>query len=190
MVNGRKNDGKEKLLTIDYSFNNKKLNSSVEDARKVLDGLENDKKIKGYYLMRYVKRGVLGAKIILTNSRLETDVIDSLKKKLGEGKKIGYLGDVKIDARLASIGMKSRNLIFDLLTSEKKSIQQIPLQLLSNYFLHYIFNPLLLGYLHEAQIGHNLVVNYFNSLSSAKIELEKENQKLKKEVEKLKSEKK
>ena len=138
------------LLTIDIEFDSvDHLNLALERIRLFIDNLATQNKVSYYYLMRYSPLpNFLGIKLVLTNLEVKDEVISSLENysksilgfvgigKTEQGDSKSQIGN---ESFLASIGMKTRNEIYDLL-KRKPSEEE-----LLNFF-HYLCNPLEMNY--------------------------------------------
>ena len=153
------------LLTVDIEFDNvDHLNLALERVRQFIDNLVTQNKISYYYLMRYSPSpNFLGIKLVLTNLEVKDEIISSLENY--SKSILGFVGIRKIEqvdsksqigneSFLASIGMKTRNEIYDLL-KRKPSEEE-----LLNFF-HYLCNPLEMNYKEEATFCSYLIFRYF-----------------------------
>jgi len=150
------------LITVDIEFDTlDHLNLSIEHIRIILDEFVTQNKVSNYYLMRY-SSNFLGTKFISVNLEFKDEIILSIKNKAESI--LGFKGIRKIEqgsslnqlskeALLASIGMRARNEIYDVL-KRKPSDEE----LLS--FFHYLCNPLDMNYQEEASFCSYLIYRY------------------------------
>ena len=153
------------LLTVDIEFDSvDHLNLALESIRQFINNLVTQNKVSYYYLMRYSPSpNFLGIKLVLTNLEVKDEVISSLEsysksilgffgiRKIEQGDSKSQIGN---ESFLASIGMKTRNEIYDLL-KRKPSEEE-----LLNFF-HYLCNPLEMNYKEEAAFCSYLIFRYF-----------------------------
>ena len=156
------------LITIDIEFDSvDHLNLALEKIRQFIDNLVTENKVSYYYLMRYSPSPIfLGIKLVLTNLEVKDEVISSLENysksilgfvkiiKIEQGNSKNQIGN---ESFLASIGMKTRNEIYDLL-KRKPSEEE-----LLNFF-HYLCNPLEMNYKEEATFCSYLIFKYFKEI--------------------------
>ena len=152
------------LLTMDIEFDSlDHLNLALLRIREVLDNLASKNKVSHYYIMRYSPSpNFLGIKIILVDLESKDEVAslldESSKSILGfigirkkeQGNNQNQIGN---DSFLASIGMKTRNEIHDLL-QRKPSEEEL------HTFFHYLCNPLGMSYKEEAEFCSYLISRY------------------------------